>query len=655
MAVRFGRWWWAIAVIAGLLSAPALAVAAPAGEAAQRLADAYAPVMKMREQQDPPCDTDAEQYDPTSVDTVLGNPAVVLQRDVPGQGLRDVKRAPTAQDLAGLGAEYYLDLNGDPLGETCVYSRDFEALKAAGGAPFVTYAHIAREAGHSGFALQYWTFWYFNQFNDLHEADWEGLQITFDADSPEQALEEGPSEIILFQHAGGERASWDAGKVQKEGTHPVVYPAAGSHATFYSSAVYVENGDHGSGLGCDKTVGPLRTVHPEAVLLPERATGTGPFAWLAYDGQWGQQEKGFNNGPTGPRTKTQWSEPFSWMADQRTSSLRMPGSAVVGPQVAEAFCSTIAFASNVVNTDARSRPLAIAIALLPLVAVLALFGITRWRPVDLTRLRARRSFGQLVRAARQLYGRHWRVLVPIALTAIPIVGGTNLLGHVLGGDTKVTVGGTAGSSVASTLGDLIQALGRPVASAIVAAVVVVFVRLLVETGGGGFAASWRGMGRRFWRVVLAQLGATLGVVLLAISVIGLPWAIWKLVGWRFVQQEVLFTDKSIREAFRGSSDLVRGRWWHTVRTALFLTLVTAVTGPVLTIALFFTSLPLIWINVLGAVIFSLLIPYVAIGNTLLYFDLEERAATEPAPPRRSWAPWRPGRFGRVVPAPAPSA
>ena len=168
------------------------------------------------------------------------------------------------------------------------------------------------------------------------------------------------------------------------------------------------------------------------------------------------------------------------------------------------------------------------------------------------------------------------------------------------------------------------------------------------------------MGRRFWRVVLAQLGASLGVLLLAISIIGLPWALWKLVGWRFVQQEILFTDKSIRGAFRGSTELVRGRWWHTARTALFLTLVTAVTGPALTIALFFTSLPLIWINVIGAVIFSLLIPYVAVANTLLYFDLEERAATEPAIARRSWRPWRPRQFGRKVmpggaaPAPQPS-
>ena len=122
--------------------------------------------------------------------------------------------------------------------------------------------------------------------------------------TPAAALHEEPSEIILFQHAGGERAKWEDGKVQKEGTHPIVYPAAGSHATFYDSAVYVENGQHGSGLGCDNTTEPLRELKLAPVLMPERRSQKGPFAWTSYYGRWGEKEKGFNNGPTGPQTKT---------------------------------------------------------------------------------------------------------------------------------------------------------------------------------------------------------------------------------------------------------------------------------------------------------------------------------------------------------------
>jgi hypothetical protein len=140
--------------------------------------------------------------------------------------------------------------------------------------------------------------------------------------------------------------------------------------------------------------------------------------------------------------------------------------------------------------------------------------------------------------------------------------------------------------------------------------------------------------RRFWRVVAAQLLAILGVFALALTIVGIPWAIYKYVAWQFVQQEVLFTDKSIREAFHGSSALVRGRWWHTVRVAGFLWLLSVVVGPVLGFALIFTNFSLLLINLLGSLVFALIVPYVALGRTLLYFDLQARAETEPVQPRR---------------------
>jgi hypothetical protein len=162
--------------------------------------------------------------------------------------------------------------------------------------------------------------------------------------------------------------------------------------------------------------------------------------------------------------------------------------------------------------------------------------------------------------------------------------------------------------------------------------VVIFMRLLVEGQEAGFRACWRGMRARFWKIVGALLLAMLGIFLMAITVIGLPFAIWKLVGWSFAGQEVLFTDKSIRQSLKGSSELVRGRWWRAVRVVLFLVAILFVAGPVLTLGLIFTPLPFLVINLLGALIFALLLPYVAIGQTLLYFDLQARAEAESAEP-----------------------
>jgi hypothetical protein len=285
---------------------------------------------------------------------------------------------------------------------------------------------------------------------------------------------------------------------------------------------------------------------------------------------------------------------------------------------------SVAQASDFINLEAKSRPLAIG-TLVFLGILFALFvGFTRWGPVDLTQLRAKRAFGQLVRAARQLYGRHWKVLVTIALAGLVIVAGTSLLASLLaGGHSANDAAGRSGVNLA--LADLVESFARPVALAVVAAIVVIFMRLLVESQPTGFRACWNGMRKRFWRILGALLLATLGVFLMAITIIGLPFAVWKLVGWSFVGQEVLFTDKSLREAFRGSSELVRGRWWRAVRVVVFLVALLFVAGPVLTLGLIFTPLPFLLINLLGALIFSLLIPYVVIAQTLLYFDLQARA------------------------------
>ena len=178
------------------------------------------------------------------------------------------------------------------------------------------------------------------------------------------------------------------------------------------------------------------------------------------------------------------------------------------------------------------------------------------------------------------------------------------------------------------LGSLLEAFVRPAAMAVVAAIVIVLVRLLVEgEGRPGFRQALRGIRGGFWRVVGGQMLFTLGMLVLVLTIVGIPFAVNKYVAWSFVKQEILFEDKRIRGAFHGSADLVRGRWWHTVRFVLFLFLVTQVTGPVLTFALIFTALPLFWVNLLGALVFALLIPYVALGETLLYLDLAVRAGS----------------------------
>jgi hypothetical protein len=637
---------WLAALLVSIASASLLLTASAGASTSpeqQQLVAAYAPELMLREQtKDNNCNTTEEQYNPpTTVDTVLRNPSVKLVQYVGGKDVQ-VKNGPTASDVARLGDDYYLDLPGDPLDVKCPdkgsYAKDFQTLRSDGKAPSVTYTHIAQEPGYSGLVVQYFFFYYFNQFNDVHEGDWEGMQIAFDADTPAEALEEGPSQIALFQHAGGERADWDDTKVQKDGTHPIVYPAAGSHATFYDDAVYIQNGQNGSGVGCDNTSEPLIRSDPRPVIVPTAAAPGSKFQWLSFLGHWGQREKGFNNGPQGPTTKGQWLRPFTWMDGIRQDSPRLPGGTILGPAASTAFCGAIEGISEFINLEAKTTIGAIALGVGLLLVLLIPPLLTRWRPVDIADLRHRWTVGQLLRGARQLYGRHWRTMLALAFAGFIILSAIQGLEYLFqqsnGGNDFTLRTHPLGLTLEFTgsIGDI----ASPVGFAVVSGAVVAYIRILESGGEGGARASYRALYPKLWRVIVGQLLAIVLAELMVFTVIGIPFGIYFYFAWQFVQQEILFTDVSLREAFSGSSTLVRGHWWRTVTVIGLLSLLALVAGPVLGFFLIFLSLSPILVNVIGSVVFALLIPYVAIGRTLFYFDLGAREEKAEAKPRRRW-------------------
>lgn len=236
-----------------------------------------------------------------SVELVLENPEVLLRQVARADPV--VMRAPGAADLFELGEGFCLDFPGDAFEPACVYERDYQKYTAGG--PAVTYARVVQQEGvPDRLALQYWFFWYFNDWNDHHDGDWEGIQIVFDARTVEEALGKAPLSAGYAQHEGGERSAWDDSGLEREGMNPIVYPSAGSHASYFGSGRYM--GRSGSeGFGCDNAEGPSRRVEPEIVLLPDAADDAdGPFAWLSFNGPWGERHGGSFNGPTGPSHKS---------------------------------------------------------------------------------------------------------------------------------------------------------------------------------------------------------------------------------------------------------------------------------------------------------------------------------------------------------------
>jgi hypothetical protein len=617
-------------LVAGGLASSSLGAVAAAPE--QQLADRYSPTLALKVNDAPPCSTSGEQFAPTSVDIVLGNPQVQLVHAPTGQKSEIVKTAATESDLTGLGESYFLNQRGVPYRPGCTYARDSQRLTR--GRQPVTYAHVARESGREGIALQFWFYYWFNHFNDLHESDWEMIQLAFDAATPEEALARGPTRIAFAQHGGGETADWDDGKLEKEATHPVVYVAAGSHASQYESALYLGRGRQGAGLGCDDTRGKSYLVRPTPILVPTLPAATSKHAWLNYRGHWGQKAKGLSSGITGPSQKRQWEEPFTWMEDLRSSTPKMPVSEGAGPTVTDFFCDTVASLAGAANY-LGNRFWLLGLISLGLVAITVVpLRRTRWRPAEPVPLRKERATGQLLRVAWIFYRQHAMTLLSVALVVMLLAIGFGLLLQLISDLTSLEIAFTPGEPGIDGFASFVFAApAYPLALALVGAPIVAVLRRIDAREPATPWAALREVVPLLPRLLWVEILGTLAMVGLALTLIGIPYAIKKGVDWTFAGQEVVFRRCKAREALSGSTQRVRGRWWTIAGVDVALLFLGGVLAPLIAAFLImFSDFPLWTINALGVAFFGLVLPYMVTTLTLLYLDPRE----QPEPSARTW-------------------
>jgi hypothetical protein len=178
---------------------------------------------------------------------------------------------------------------------------DAQLLRKRDGYSDVVYGHARHDV--DGLWLQYWFFYYYDDKGllniSLHEGDWEMIQLRLGEDGE-------PDAATFWQHAGGERASWEEVESRRTdaGPAPVVYPARGSHASRLRAGSHEAPvvPDHNDGLG------PL--VRPSLVTIADDGPG-----WVLWPGRWGstRRREFFEvDSPRGPREHPQWWSPASF-------------------------------------------------------------------------------------------------------------------------------------------------------------------------------------------------------------------------------------------------------------------------------------------------------------------------------------------------------
>ena len=588
------------------------------------LAERYAPVVRLVEQQ-VECGP-GEPYQPMDVDALFGQPTVALRG--PWNRTDLVKIGPTADDLARGLYEYHLDFPGDPLDPKCDYERWSRRI-TAGRKPTV-YAHVAVDPAYPReLALQYWFFYAFNDFNNLHEGDWEMIQLVFDAPTAAEALAAAPVEVGYSSHEGAERADWGDGKLDVVGgSHPVVYPAAGSHANKYTEALYVGSSAD-AGVGCDDTRGPYVELRPVVHTIPtDPAAARKEFPWIAYEGRWGELQPAFFNGPTGPNLKTQWTQPITWSQSWRSRSYAVPTGGALGTGATDFFCSAVETGSRGLVALLRDPGLTV-LVLGGLVAILVFAASrTRWRPVAPLRLARRRAWGQILSASGRMYWKRARLFLGIGIVLIPlglvisvvqalVIGGFGLLG------LDVT-GASAGGLVLVVL-----ALGTALALLGFAFVQAATVCALVEIDAGrdvGPMQAYRQALRRI-RPLLGGLALAAAVwTILSATAVLLPVAVFLLVRWLLLAPVVELEERSALGSLRRSGTLVRGRWLRVASIVGVGGALALVIGPLVgAVLILLTDAPLPLLNLVSGVVYALAMPFVALTTSYVYFDARTRS------------------------------
>lgn len=179
---------------------------------------------------------------------------------------------------------------------------------SADPADWTIYGHAYR-AADGGLLLQYWFFYPFNKFHGFfdHEADWEHVTVRL---GPE-GRPRGAWYARHDKNAPGVWVSWSG--MAREGTHPVVLSARGSHASYarpgavawYDEVCPTLRPERAAARGCRV----WRSWSGATGGVVDLGTLEDPgVPWLSWAGRWGA-EGGVDDdgaGPPGPAFQPGW-------------------------------------------------------------------------------------------------------------------------------------------------------------------------------------------------------------------------------------------------------------------------------------------------------------------------------------------------------------
>ena len=255
------------------------------------------------------------------------------------------------------------------------------------------------------------------------------------------------------------------------------------------------------------------------------------------------------------------------------------------------------------------------------------------------------GFTDILDTIFSLYRNHFRLIFGICIVYFVLTLGLNLLTGI-------------STFYFSNSGLGVMAIAVPVIASWITILISLFsIGALLFAGAQSYlgrqitaGTAFRQIARRFWSYLGSNILYILVIGLLAITIIGIPFAIYFAARWGFYSQAVLIEETSATNALRRSSELVKGTWWRVFGILFAIFLLAFMIQTILQFSLLFVFgltqaiggeegllkmfqqlfVPELttWDGLVNyivqsftnGVVNSLMLPVGIIGSTLLYFD-----------------------------------
>lgn len=259
-----------------------------------------------------------------------------------------------------------------------------------------------------------------------------------------------------------------------------------------------------------------------------------------------------------------------------------------------------------------------------------------------TELRKPRSLGEVLTDSFNILFAHWRQL---AIISVPVVVANIAFSLVI---LAITQDVPAAEEISNDTAEFTteEAVELLVLSGIAALVAlpIIFVLQQLVTGGAVLYLDETDRGRPITPAdALDRAQANLGVListtlraaaivlLFCITLVGIPWGIYRAVRWIFLGQVIMIEGLKGEAVLARSAELVQGRWWNTLGRLIVVGLVISIPIGLLQQALISAS-PGILGTVLSSATGFITVPFGIIGLSLMFFDLRARKGEHDSTP-----------------------